>query len=132
MFRTGAVGVDEGDLDVEDVGQGLHPLGAAALLAAFEELLAGLRRLVLGQPRGQELLGEARFAGARLTGDQNMRVGAGNAGQACRELLHLRGDTGEIRFITSLWTRRADDDWFTVRLRFRCRPASPAPRGIHG
>ena len=48
-----------GNLDVEDVGERLHPFGALALLAAVEQLLAGARRFVLRQAGGQQLLGEA-------------------------------------------------------------------------
>src|SRR5262249_33497514 len=52
------VGIIDGNLDIEDVGQRLHPLGAQTFLAAVEELLAGPRRLVLRQPGGEELLGK--------------------------------------------------------------------------
>src|SRR5439155_1236317 len=51
--------IEERDLDVEDVGKGLRELAAAALLAAIEQLLAGLRRLVLDETCREELLREA-------------------------------------------------------------------------
>ncbi len=50
--------IEDGNLDVEDVRQRLQDLGAAALLAAVEKLLARLRRFVLHQAGGQKLLAE--------------------------------------------------------------------------
>ena len=53
-----AIGIEDRNLDVEDVRQRLHQFAALALLAAIEELLAGLRRFILRQAGRQELLGE--------------------------------------------------------------------------
>src|SRR5262245_4732644 len=52
------VRIENRNLDVENVGEGLHPLGAQTLLAPVEQLLAGAGRLVLGETRGQQLLAE--------------------------------------------------------------------------
>ena len=50
--------VENGDLDVQDVGERLHPFAAFAFLAAIEQLFAGLGRFVLGQAGRQKLLAE--------------------------------------------------------------------------
>ena len=53
-----AVGVDDWNFDVENVGEGLNPFAAFLFPAAVVELLAGARRFVLGQAAGEKLLGE--------------------------------------------------------------------------
>ncbi len=57
-MREQLLGIEDRDLDVENVREGLHPFHADALGAVLVELLARLRRFVLHQPHSQELLAE--------------------------------------------------------------------------
>ena len=53
-----SIGIENGQLDVEDVGQRLHPFAAPAFVALLVQLFAGARRLVLRQAGVDELLRE--------------------------------------------------------------------------